>query len=1071
MYKSKKTTALLLSLIMMFSLVLSPLSAVYASEQPKLPKVEPSKDTKTPTTPPDINPLKAPLNTKPSTTPTLPNIPSITTPSISAVALEKAARVQGVNYEEKEGIKRVPEGVVYELRELTLDRFFTYDIDENVSIDDMDDEELLERINGIRVPPGAKILAVPHSYLEFFAPEKKEIYIDEELGNAFKILRYEGKDEHNNNLYSVEIPDLLEVFSSYEIPEQTVHLTTGNIAYIDPDFELSPESGMPKNYIAKANDSVLYEDSIVKVTADGNKHILTLKSNVMVFEYPFKDKGRNLDKKKLEKDEEEKEYYSDVKGEDNKTNLKVAVRVKEGSSVVVENPKLNVKMEINPLTSQLDAKFAFDCKATADITLLGELAFNHTLEKCVYGYDINLGKVAGKEKGNAAFVGIFLVLGVNGEINVEVRTMTTGDAEAGFAYKSIGWGSLPYYIGPYATFRPASFDMSFTVDGEIHATLACVPQVGVVIWGCELGVLQIWVGFKSSAEFHFQGGGGTDTEETFSGEGTIDLRAFGELVGYLIGRRYSIFYIELPIFKGEWKIGQEVSGSGGDGVRKVLPYFQVTADAYSNIVEGKVAFSTSGKVNTGYMGKDIGESAGFEKYSNGAVIVKVYDREGILKLEHVTGTDDNGKFSVNYGNLLATDWVEVEVPENESPVITLEDGKKFKVAGVSKRIRATVPFIEMDFNVDTLNDVITGWVSGDYTGPVTIKIWHMDNSIVTKVVNAQGGIFRLDYPIDRNTLHVTVDIPFEGRSFGTGELKGRNLDAIEIISKIEYEYWPEEHVDSIMERFGTNPAWQNAADVNKKFLGISEEEFFEGLERAVSIKSKKVVGRIINKGAMSWLEKQGANYVRPETDSGNTKWCDATVKITEIPIISEELLSAIQRYRQLHPQRTIPGVSSHVGGMEVYRATTRTTQEMGLRLKRDGSSPSGYAIETYPTSTAKFEFDPGCIAYRIEVEYEGLTVVHEYCPYETHVAELYEDEPSMSDIIGPLREAYRLRSQERIESVINPAQERLNPAQERLNPIQERLNLVEQQMNPVEQQLNPVEGLQNQQLDRQQQNR
>ena len=31
--------------------------------------------------------------------------------------------------------------------------------------------------------------------------------------------------------------------------------------------------------------------------------------------------------------------------------------------------------------------------------------------------------------------------------------------------------------------------------------------------------------------------------------------------------------------------------------------------------------------------------------------------------------------------------------------------------------------------------------------------------------------------------------------------------------------------------------------------------------------------------------------------------------------------------------RTIPGVSSHVGGMEVYRATTRTTQEMGLRLK------------------------------------------------------------------------------------------------------------------------------------------
>ena len=67
-------------------------------------------------------------------------------------------------------------------------------------------------------------------------------------------------------------------------------------------------------------------------------------------------------------------------------------------------------------------------------------------------------------------------------------------------------------------------------------------------------------------------------------------------------------------------------------------------------------------------------------------------------------------------------------------------------------------------------------------------------------------------------------------------MKGRNLDAIEIISKIEYEYWPEEHVDSIMERFGTNPAWQMQQTLTKIF--VFQEEF-EGLERAVSIKSKK----------------------------------------------------------------------------------------------------------------------------------------------------------------------------------------------------------------------------------------
>ena len=113
----------------------------------------------------------------------------------------------------------------YSLDTLTLDRLATFEIGE-------EDEEPFDKINGIRYPAGSKLLTVQKSTAASFSPNKSEIYIDEDEGNAFRILGYEGEDQQGNDLYAVEIPDLLEVFKSYNIPKQTIYLTTGNIAYI-----------------------------------------------------------------------------------------------------------------------------------------------------------------------------------------------------------------------------------------------------------------------------------------------------------------------------------------------------------------------------------------------------------------------------------------------------------------------------------------------------------------------------------------------------------------------------------------------------------------------------------------------------------------------------------------------------------------------------------------------------------------------------------------------------------------------------------------------------------------------
>lgn len=87
MIKSKKTTALLIAFILIISFVISPFSVVNASGAPDLPKSI-------------IKPPSQNLPTK---------LPEITKPDISITKpLEKPAKAQGVNYETKEGIKRIP---------------------------------------------------------------------------------------------------------------------------------------------------------------------------------------------------------------------------------------------------------------------------------------------------------------------------------------------------------------------------------------------------------------------------------------------------------------------------------------------------------------------------------------------------------------------------------------------------------------------------------------------------------------------------------------------------------------------------------------------------------------------------------------------------------------------------------------------------------------------------------------------------------------------------------------------------------------------------------------------------
>jgi len=966
--------------------------------------------------------------------------------------LEAPARVQGVDYEFKDEVKRIPSTVQYDFKPLSLDKFASFEAETKVpssparpginlpnigipggtasqsNTGTQDEDELnLDKIKGIKYPAGSKLLEIPRSAASTFTPKTNEIYIDEEEGTAFKILGSEKGDDSGKVQYVVGTPELTEIFKSYTIPEQTLDLTTGNIAYIDPDAELSPESGMSRNYTAKAGPF----DDMISFTQEGNKHILTLKPGVTIFKYPFqepqtsdKETSEQAKKEKFEGDWWEKDQSTDLRGVENESELTVNVKIKEGT-ITIEDPKFHAYFDLNPWTSHVVADFYFDAKAEADVTLEGDITFNKTIEKCVYGYEIDLGKVMGKEKANKAFVGIFIVIGVEGKIHVEVRTITTGDARAGFTYRAIGYGGIPYFAGPYAIYRPSTFDMSFTVNGEINTTLACVPQVGVIIWGKELGVLQIWVGFKSKALFSVSGGGGSGGSQGVKASGSIDLRAFGELVGYLLGSRYSIFYIEFPLFYGEWSVGEEASGSGGDAVREVLPYVRVTADAYSNKVEGKVAFSTAGNTKAGYIGNDDSAlNSDFKPYANSLIALEVYDNNSNIKFSKALQTDVEGNFSeqfsgIGIANILPSDKVCVNVQEHMSPEF-LEENNKYRVVGTSPKINATVPFNMLDINVDTVNDTITGWVSGKYNGDLNINIDKFVNGEIVKeikTVHSTNGIFKLNYPIDQHTDWVTARIEFEGSSY-ISLPKLRNLDALTINIFNDYSKPAEDAAESGIKTTVTIPGGINPGVGLPGSIISSVEKLDNSLSHDIAgneiIKpTNKIIGTITNKGDMGWLESQGDDLTRPGNENGNLKSYVGNVKITEI-YVQSALEAALEDLKGPH-DNWLPKPQTD----STYTATTQAQQAIGIKVIKDSNSPNGIRLESYPTSAAKFEFNqPDVAAYKIEIEYEGLKMEKIYNPFEYHYN---NNQQSLNDFLGPLREQFVSPAQEKIDSVTNPA--------------------------------------------------
>lgn len=717
-----------------------------------------------------------------------PKLPSID-PNLLNPINNKAAEFTDVEYQFNPGVKTLPSTLLYQLQPMDLPDIIGRDITEiaaawdkvmninngegaqqgssdifspsnnynNLNLSISQAQEILN-IENLQYPLDSKFMIL-NNRITSFNPKVGDIYVDSINNTALKVVGETITNSQGKNVIPIAPPGFDEIFQSYKIPYQELELNEANISYVAPGVAVHEEY-MP---VALATNGIL---SLSEEVIQGEKvHKITLK-DFLLYEYPNKNEEKGKEEKEQPeplKKEEEKTQYDDLRGVEDKSELSIKITVEE-AIIRIYKPTLFTDIDIGLFTQNI--KVGFASKTQADVTIKGELKFNKVIEQCLFGYDIKI--PYGK-----AFVGVFLVVDINGQVDIVVRTFANGRMEAGFKATAIAF--VPVYVGPYFDpFIPTEpFDIGFTVDGEVNAKIALTPQVGLIILDCQIGVLQFWMGMKANAKFYAQAGTGGTVNGPPRAEGHLKIDMFTEFLAYILDGKYSVFYKEFNLYNNSWSVGGAVSSGSGQG--KIIPArIEMKADAFTDTIEGSVYIYSDSEIKRISVG-GIGVGT---PYQGDGLVAKVKHKDGRID-SHSIKTDNLGRFKLRIpadkGGLVPQDTVWIEFNAN-----LRQDGQLLgTIKHTTEQINPGVPFDRLSFTADGFNDIVSGHVSGDYNGNVVIFI---DNGKTSRQTSAKAvnGEFSTEVQLVGGD-KVTVAVGFEGVYFPRElEEKAANIDILKI---------------------------------------------------------------------------------------------------------------------------------------------------------------------------------------------------------------------------------------------------------------------------------------------------
>lgn len=776
---------------------------------------------------------------------------------------------------------RIPQGLSYRTRDMKISELKGANITSAVNIksptsitlpgtqaSNSPTSESINNLNELKFPIGSKYMIIDQNDPKFL-PRTGEIYIDENKKNAIKILGSATTDSSGKKIVPVIQPEFTEIFQSYKIPAQTVKLNQANVSFTRPGVAVTTlPDNLPSKPMASLDPfkfhSAAAEDIMFKLSF----------SDVTLYEYPEKELDKNPDEVKkdesgkAEEDGSLRDNQSDTSdgdktqkenpppslaGVDEKNEFSMKVYIEKGE-INIHKPSFFAEADIGVINQEI--KMGLDYQTDMNLTIKGSLKFDKVIETCILGYDVDI-------PYGRAFVGVFLVVDAKGKVTVTTKVSTMGHIETGF--KASAFLFVPYYVGPYCAYKPDTFDVGFTADGEISAKVAAVPKIGLTILDYNIGELQLWAGVKANAKFHVGADAHADlnnlNNSTASGQasGSLKVDFYVDLVGYLLDKRYDIFYKEFNMFDGSWAAGQEVKGGGADTERILSANVAVMADAYTDIIKGSVKT----------VGSDI-------PYKGASLTVHVQHTNGQIDNKNVT-TDAEGKFEIKASELdkvktiLPTDkvWADINTrvvvstaANKEGKTVkvwTDQDGSnanqtqdpnlKGRIIGLTEHVEPTVPFDKVSFVADAFNDIVRGQVSGEYTGLIQIIYQKPGANPVQKTAQVSKGEFLYELPANfiQKDDKYTVRLGFEGVYYPKyQETKSPGLPYLKINYKVDKNHNVSGSVENMMGeydiQYGTSTYSESSpSKFNKAYNGSVKLMVFGGSNTVVAQKSAGAV--------------------------------------------------------------------------------------------------------------------------------------------------------------------------------------------------------------------------------------
>lgn len=630
-------------------------------------------------------------------------VANLITPAVVAAAandgtINAKSKLNGVTYKMRPDVVTMPKGIDYELeeeevlmipeeedpkdiksmaiKELGTIKSKKYIPSDKKSVEKAESKPRWSR--GKEYTP--KSITVDNTTKNTLSPKLGEIYFDAANQSIMKVAGTPTTDASGMTTIPVEQPELSEVVESIKIPEQTIPLTNDDISYVNEEVRMvtdlySNNVDDIESFAATDRNPMVEIDlsglDLIDESTDKD-HEEALKAKLKAIEDdPSLNAYQKAAAKEAAKEEDEKlenERESELK-------YKAKVEITEGT-LKIYKPTITAYADWGTW-GDFEAEATANIDVESDLLIDGDLNISKQVEILIYGYDIDfeIGKL---------YAGVYLVLGLDGKINFQIRVQQAGTVRVGA--KAVGW-LIPMAAYPIVEYKSKGLETAISASGELKLWAYAMPKAGLELFGIKVLNASFKVGLEANVKLDI-------SSASQSVRLWVDL--IFQLNAVVFGKNIDILNERCNLYDRTWAhtAGESIGGGTNIKVDTAYAYLDIDkVDAVRDIISG-TAFRS--KVKDTDLIACTGED----------VSIYITHADG-TKSDTVVKVKEDGKFEL----------ITPITPLDRVGASYSRTDPQFKYKAVIQLTNVQPPYTLTYLYPDAFNSRITGKINGEKYGP------------------------------------------------------------------------------------------------------------------------------------------------------------------------------------------------------------------------------------------------------------------------------------------------------------------------------------------------------------------